>query len=225
MSTQTLIIAGGISLGVILLVLVVVFFLRRDDDDWDDDEDDDDDWYDDDDDDALSGLGLGGSSKSEPTSFGSSGGPSGRPPSSSPPVRGGPTRSPPSSSPRGPSRGGPSGGPTSRAPVTRDRPKKTTRKKVIGKSDSKVDPASSGAKVRRTRVVKSEKTTGERPPWMEEASPLFRESDEDRKAESLRWAWEELESSASERSILMQLQEDGWSVEQSRAIIDEAKSY
>jgi hypothetical protein len=34
-----------------------------------------------------------------------------------------------------------------------------------------------------------------------------------------------MEASTSERNILMQLQETGWSVEQSRAIIDEAKQY
>ncbi len=60
---------------------------------------------------------------------------------------------------------------------------------------------------------------------MEEDIQLFAASDEDNKASSVAWAWDEMEASTSERNILMQLQETGWSVEQSRAIIDEAKQY
>jgi len=103
-------------------------------------------------------------------------------------------------------------------------PVKAARKKVT-RADAIEGTQAKSNKVRRARVVQVEESTDERPPWMEEEIQLFAPSDGDNKASSIGWAWDEMEASTSERNILMQLQETGWSVEQSRAIIDEAKKY
>jgi len=229
MSTNTLLISGGIAGGVIFLFIIVLVILRNDDYDDDDDDDwDEDDYYEDEEDgELLSSFGAAPKRKSNPNAMkspppsqsgGFSGGPSGGPPS-------GPSGGPPSD------RGGPSGGPPSGTAPTRGRAPshggvkvKASRKKVTG-ADVIEESEGNGNKVRRARAVKAEETTDYRPPWMEEDEQLFTDSDEDNKASSIGWAWDEMQASTSERNILMQLQETGWSVEQSRAIIDEANKY
>jgi len=236
-STTTLMISGGIAGGVIILLIVVLLMIRGgdfdDDDDWDDD-DDDDDWDDDDDDGDADDFfsSFGEKPKSKPETRKSSparrrGGPSGGPPSGG---AGGPSGGPPGGPPRG-GGGGPSSGPPIGGALTTRRtsaqgrmPVKASRKKVT-RADAIEGSQAKSNKVRRARAVQVEESTDKRPPWMEEEIQLFAPSDGDNKASSVGWAWDEMEASTSERNILMQLQETGWSVEQSRAIIDEAKKY
>ncbi|MDP7000862.1 MAG: hypothetical protein QGH90_03075, partial [Candidatus Poseidoniaceae archaeon] len=232
-SMMTLGITGGAIFGVIMLVIVMMILLRSDDD-WDDDDwDDDDDYYDDDDDDDDDFMSSFGSkakqskpdkskSRAGPKS-GPSGGPSGGPPSRS---TGGPSGGPPS---RGPSRGpssGPSGAPSGNPPqqganVSTGAVKRATKKAVGASSET----SNGVAKVRKTRTSQKSVSQEASPPWMNDTTSLFSESDESNKKDSVSWAWDEIQASTPERSILMQLQESGWSVEQSRAIIDEASNY
>ncbi|PXY74525.1 MAG: hypothetical protein CXX80_06845 [Methanobacteriota archaeon] len=233
MSTTTLLISGGIAAGVILLFIVIFVIIRDDDDDWDDDED----YYEDedeDDEDFFSSFGA--KPKSKPEAKQSSparrrGGPSGGPPS-------GPIGAPPGGRGGGPSGGpprgggsGPSGGhPPEKAPTERKTSTQSGRsirasRKTVARAEVIEESQASGNNIRRARVVKAKESTDEQPPWMEEDIQIFAASDEDNKASSVAWAWDEMEASTSERNILMQLQEIGWSVEQSRAIIDEAKQY
>jgi uncharacterized glyoxalase superfamily protein PhnB len=60
---------------------------------------------------------------------------------------------------------------------------------------------------------------------MKDEVPIFSTSEENDKADAVRWVWEELQENGNERTILMQLQETGWTARQSRAIIDEANAY
>ncbi|HIG03311.1 MAG TPA: hypothetical protein EYQ53_02865 [Candidatus Poseidoniales archaeon] len=67
--------------------------------------------------------------------------------------------------------------------------------------------------------------SADQPPWMKDEVPIFSTSEENDKADAVRWVWEELQENGNERTILMQLQETGWTARQSRAIIDEANAY
>jgi len=224
---------GGVVALVVILFLLAIM-LGGKDDDWDDDDDDDDDDWDDDDDDVFAAIDSRKSSRSS-SSQGPSSGPSRGPssgPSSGPsgPSRGpssGPSSGPsgPSRGPSGPSRGGPGSGPPPSSNGRGSSQPPTGRSQKVKKTSVPDSPPnddnSAAPKVRKARAVQS----ADQPPWMKDEVPIFTATEENDKADAVRWAWEELQENGNERTILMQLQETGWTARQSRAIIDEANTY
>ena len=209
-----------------------------------DDDDDDDDFMDDDGDSfsfgnqsrsaPLASLPSRASpqSRSPPSSSGPSRGPPGAktgpsrgPPGSSGPSRGppgaktGPSRGPPGSS--GPSRGppgaktGPSRGPPGGAPGG---PKRTSKPVSVGKKpvsstfgeSSQPTADKTQKKVRKARI--------------EVDMSHFEDWQVDDREAAVDWVVAELGDGEQERTILMQLQETGWTAQQSRAIFDLARN-
>jgi len=191
--------------GIVALVVVTVIVIRRrnDDFDYDDDDDDDEDWDDDDD---------------EPLPFRSS-----RSAQSSPAPRSAPSRAGPTSGPKGgpgPSRGAPKGpqgrgpsSPPSRASPTRSRAPPSGRapaSQSFASEPESVEEDDGGAKVRKA-TLKVDLSIFE--DWQTED----RESAAD-------WVRSSLDDGDEERSIMMQLQETGWTAPQSRAIFNMGRS-
>ena len=197
---------GG--MGAFLIVsLVLLRVLRRDDDD--DDDDDYDDFFDDDEEeeesflDQLDRKSALATARSKPmperkTTVRASG-PSGPGPNS-PPKResGGPAK-------RGP--GGPPKRADTSAPVAKKSPgpKKATRKKVV-----QGDEEPSGAKVRKAKINVD--------------LSIFEDWQVDDREAAVEWVVGAMADGEEERTMLMQLQETGWSAEQSRAICNLAKN-
>jgi hypothetical protein len=235
---------SGILGGLILVLLIIGLVLRTLGNRGYDYDDDEDDFMDDDDDSfssrsqsrsaPLSSLPSRGSpqSRNPPSSSGPSRGPPGAktgpsrgPPGSSSPSRGPPgakagsSRGPPGSS--GPSRGppgtktGPSRGPPGGAPSG---PKRTSQpvsagKKPLGTSSgesSQPDDDKSQKKVRKARI--------------EVDMSLFEDWQVDDREAAVDWVVAGLGDGEQERTILMQLQETGWTAQQSRAIFDLARN-
>ena len=237
---------SGLIGGLLLVLLIIGFVLRTLGNrgyDYDDD-DDDDDFMDDDGDSfsfgnqsrssPLASLPSRGSpqSRSPPSSSGPSRGPPGAktgpsrgPPGSSGPSRGppgaktGPSRGPPGSS--GPSRGppgaktGPSRGPPGGAPGG---PKRTSKPVSVGKKpvsstfgeSSQPTADKTQKKVRKARI--------------EVDMSHFEDWQVDDREAAVDWVVAELGDGEQERTILMQLQETGWTAQQSRAIFDLARN-
>jgi hypothetical protein len=59
----------------------------------------------------------------------------------------------------------------------------------------------------------------------EDEGPLFDDVDAVARQDSVAWAWDEIQISTDDRSIMMTLQGSGWSARQSRAILNEAKAW
>ena len=204
-SSTTLI--SVVSLIIILLVAGVIFMRRQGDEFGDDDFDDDDDWDDDDDDEPRSDRG----SQSTPA-----------PPASQKPPSRGPTGEPKSgpSSPSGPSRGAPKG-PQGRGPSSPPSPSGPQRASPSprGRSptrpsfteQSEPEPEDGGAAKVRKATLKIDLSIFE--DWQAED----RESAAD-------WVQSSLAEGDEERSIMMQLQETGWSAPQSRTIFNMGRS-
>ena len=216
-------VVGGSGLFLILIIVVVVVRVRaRSQFDFDDD-DDDDDWFDDDDDEddfmdkilsngpqRSSGptRGPGGPGQQNlagPTRGPSPGGPA-RGPSPGGPSRGpsGPSRGPsgpprdPSGPARGPSPGGPARGPSPEGPARGS--KKSAKRKVVKDGTGKV------------RKAKVEIDEG-----------LFEANEMADRNAAVDWAKGAVSDGDNERTVMMQLQETGWSAPQSRAIYMLAK--
>ena len=190
--------------GIAVVLVVAVILIRRQSDDYDyDDDDDDEDWDDDDD---------------EPLPFRSS-----RSAQSSPAPRSAPSRAGPTSGPKGgpgPSRGAPKGpqgrgpsSPPSRASPTRSKSPPTGRspasQSFASEPESKEED-DGAAKVRKA-TLKVDLSIFE--DWQTED----RESAAD-------WVRSSLDDGDEERSIMMQLQETGWTAPQSRAIFNMGRS-
>ena len=203
LSTGMLVVVGlGGLVGTVLLIVFILRMFRSDEFDYDDDEDDDDDW-DDDEDSVASSFGSTSSTpqrnapRSTPTPA----------PTPTPSVRSPPTNTggPPNSGPPGRS---PSGGPPqSKAPSGPPRGGKTTGKSPVSKIPVVEEEEEEGtAKVRKARIKVDLSIFDD---WQTED----RESAAD-------WVRTAIDDGEKERTVLMQLQETGWSAPQSRAIFD-----
>jgi hypothetical protein len=207
---------GGLG-GLLIVGLVLARVLGREDDD-DDDDDDYDDFYADDEEeesflDKLDRTKSAAPQRSRPAPQRAS-----QPqqkasgPSSPPPSGGGPRKKtgPSSRAPSGPSRkasGGPPGrGPSkvsaSKKPAT---PQKAGKKKVVNEAE---EP--SGKKVRKAKINID--------------LSIFEDWQAEDRIAAVDWVEGALAEGDQERTILMQLQETGWTAEQSRAICDLAKN-
>ncbi|MBT5617820.1 MAG: hypothetical protein HOJ71_01955, partial [Euryarchaeota archaeon] len=199
----------GALIGVVVLLVVIRRLFRSDEFDYDDDEDED---WDDDDGDYGSFASSFPSTRASPQQSkpqpkpAPTGGPKGR----------GPTeRAPGKASGGPPGRGPTSGPPQSKAPTgpprNRPGPSKVPATKVASKVAVEEAPDEDGAaKVRKARI-KIDLSIFE--DWQAED----RESAAD-------WVRTAIDDDEQERSILMQLQETGWSAPQSRAIYDLGRS-
>ena len=230
---------SGILGGLILVLIIIGFVLRTlGNRGYDyDDEDDEDDFMDDEDDSFSSGsqsrsapltsLPARGSpqSRSPPSSSGPSRGPPGAKtgpsrgppgaktgPSRGPPgAKTGPSRGPPGAK-TGPSRGGPPGGAPS-GPKRTSQPVSAGKKPVgstFGESSSPPDDDKTQKKVRKARI--------------EVDMSLFEDWQVDDREAAVDWVVTGLGDGEQERTILMQLQETGWTAQQSRAIFDLARN-
>ena len=206
---------SGLFGGLIVVVIIVGLVLRKlGNRGYDyDDEDDEDDFMDDDD----SSFSSGNESRSAPVSSLPS---RGSPQSTSPPSSSGPSRGPPGAK-TGPSRGppvaktGPSRGPPGGAPSG---PKRTSQPVSVGKKpvgttfgeSSQPAEEKPQKKVRKARI--------------EVDMSLFEDWQVDDREAAVDWVESGLGDGEQERTILMQLQETGWTAQQSRAIFDMARN-
>jgi hypothetical protein len=191
-----MVIIGGGGLGLVLVGLIIARMLREDDDD---DEDDDDYFFDDDDDEeenVLDALDRKGVSPmaSRPRQASQ--------PRSTPAAKAGP-KSPPG---RQKSSGPPGRQPPSRGPPSRE---SAPAQKVAKKKSVSSEPEPS-AKVRKARIQVD--------------LSIFEDWQEDDRESAVDWVVGAISEGEDERSVLMQLQETGWSAEQSRAICNLAKN-
>ena len=228
MSMTIIAVIAGI---VVLLAVVGVILVRRRSNDYDyDDDDDDDDWDDDDDEPTPSRNSRGAQSspppRNKPSQAGPSSGPKSGPssgPSSGPksgPSSGpksGPKSGPSSGPPGGPTRGAPKGpqGRSPSSPVSQSSPSPRARQATGTSFGTQSEPETKvedegGAKVRKA-TFKIDLSIFE--DWQTED----RESAAD-------WVRSSLDEGEEERSIMMQLQETGWSAPQSRAIFNMGRS-
>jgi hypothetical protein len=191
---------GGF-IGLSVLILVVLRLVRGDEFDYDeDDEDDDEDWEEEED--FMSSLNT-----TRPTPQ--------RSPTRSTPTRTGPTGSAPKSS------GGPKKGPPGRAPSVgppqskapsgpsrgRSVPTKVTQ---VDSTDTSEEPEDGSAKVRKARLKID--------------LSIFEDWQADDREAAADWVRTALDDGDAERTIMMQLQETGWTAPQSRAIFDLGRS-
>jgi hypothetical protein len=206
---------SGLFAGLIVVVIIVGLVLRKlGNRGYDyDDEDDEDDFMDDDE----SSFSSRGESRSAPASSLPS---RGSPQSTSPPSSSGPSRGPPGAK-TGPSRGppgaktGPSRGPPGGAPSG---PKRTSQPVSVGKKplgttfgeSSQPAEEKPQKKVRKARI--------------EVDMSLFEDWQVDDREAAVDWVEAGLGDGEQERTILMQLQETGWTAQQSRAIFDMARN-
>ncbi|MDC0056298.1 MSCRAMM family adhesin SdrC, partial [Deltaproteobacteria bacterium] len=230
-----MLIYGGAGLGALVLLVIIVMLVGGGRGiDLDDDDDDDDDWFDDEEDDIIpSTSSKRGSRDSIPArgptqapSSGPSTGPPGRGPSVGPPGRG-PGGGPPMDRGIDPYAGGgygapPTGGggygftapspsrPRAGPPVDSPPVKKATKKKILSPEE--------------VEAAKQEENRQQN--WEpEDEGPLFDDEDAVARQDSVAWAWDEIQISTDDRSIMMTLQGSGWSAKQSRAILNEAKAW
>ena len=197
---------GGLG-AVLILGIVVMRLLGREDDD-DDYDDEYDDFFDDDEEEESFLDSLDRKTKSAPVreratpqraTPSRTSGPSGRGPTS-PPGRA--TGGPAKRGPGGPPGRGPTKSPASKTPAE---PKKASRKKVVANAEE-----STGAKVRKAKINVD--------------MSIFEDwQAEDREA-AVDWVVGAIGDGEEERTMLMQLQETGWTAEQSRAICNLAKN-
>jgi hypothetical protein len=206
---------GGLG-GLLIVGLVLARLMNRDEDDEDDDEYDD--FFDDDEEeesflDRLDRTTSAAPQRSRP-------GPQRAPqskqkssgPSTPPPSGGGPRKEPgpTSRAPSGPSRRT-SGGPPGRGPskVSASKkpagPQKAAKKKVVNEAEE-----SSSKKVRKARINVD--------------LSIFEDWQAEDRDAAVEWVAGALSEGDQERTMLMQLQETGWTAEQSRAICNLAKN-
>ena len=202
----TIMLALGGTGAFLILTLVLLRVLRSDDDE--DDEDDYDEFFDDDEEeeenilDRLDRTTLASNrtrTVPERKIPARASGPSGPGPASPP------TRASSGPAKRGP--GGPPkrGGASPPAKKKSPEPKKASRKKVV-----QGDEESSGTKVRKAKINVD--------------MSIFEDWQSDDRAAAVDWVVDAMADGEEERTMLMQLQETGWSAEQSRAICNLAKN-
>ena len=210
-----MLVLGGLG-GLLIVGLVLARLLNREDDDEDDDEYDD--FYDDEEEeesflDRLDRTTSVAPQRSRPEpKRASQSQQKASGPSSPPPSGGGPSkeRGPTSRAPSGPSRRT-SGGPPGRGPskVSASKkpaaPQKVAKKKVVNESE---EP--SGKKVRKAKINVD--------------LSIFEDWQAEDRDAAVDWVAGALAEGDQERTMLMQLQETGWTAEQSRAICNLAKN-
>jgi len=212
MNSTTLIAAGA---GIFVVLVVGILIIRRRSGDYDLD-DDEDDWDDDDDDEEpLPFRNSRSAQKPQQRAAPATvrGGPTGRPSSSGPggppkSASSGPSSGPPGRGPRGPPRST-SGGPPS-GPLRGQRTPKTAAKKVSSFADEPEPEVDTSAKVRKAKLNID--------------LSIFEEWQADDRESAADWVESSLADGENERTILMQLQETGWSAPQSRAIFNIGRS-
>lgn len=212
--TSSILESSGILIGgaVVLLVLIVAVVLirRRGDDFGLDDDDDDDDWeYEDDDEqeDNLSFL----NNRTQTTQPRRNQTAQATGPASGPPQRGpmgspkrGPSGGPPKS---GPGQAKPPSGPARSTPKPRPQPSNSTS--FNEEPEPSAEPEGS-AKVRKAKLKVD--------------LSIFEDWQADDREAAADWVEESLADGENERTILMQLQQTGWSAPQSRAIFNIGRS-
>jgi hypothetical protein len=211
MISSTTLVAIGVGMFVVLLVGILIIRRRGGNYDLDDDEDD---WDDDDEEDEpLPFLNSRSAQKPQQRAAPAT-------------VRSGPTGSPASSKPSGPPKSdssGPSsvppgrgpGGPpksTSSGPPRGERTPKTAAKKIssFAEEPEPKPEAETSAKVRKAKLNID--------------LSIFEEWQADDRESAADWVESSLADGENERTILMQLQETGWSAPQSRAIFNIGRS-
>ena len=191
---------GGL-IGLSVLILVVLRLVRGDEFDYDDDDEDDDEDYEEEDD-FMSSLNT-----TRPTPQ--------RSPTRSTPARTGPTGSAPKSS-GGPKKGPPgrapsAGPPQSKAPSGPSRGRSVpTKVTQVDSTDTSEEPEDGSAKVRKARLKID--------------LSIFEDWQADDREAAADWVRTALDDGDAERTIMMQLQETGWTAPQSRAIFDLGRS-
>jgi len=220
---------GGAGLGgLVLLIIISILIGSRGGVDLGDEEDEDD-WVDDDDadDDSRPSFSSGRESRNSSPARGPTQAPSRGPgPAGGQPSRG-PRGGPPMDRASDPYGGGgydapPTGGggygftapspsrPRAGPPVDLPPVKKATKKKILSPEEIEA------AKQEEIRQQNWEP---------EDEGPLFDDEDAVARQDSVAWAWDEIQISTDDRSIMMTLQGSGWSAKQSRAILSEAKAW
>jgi len=197
---------GGAGLGVLVVLGVLLRLVRSDDDD----EEDDDDFFDDDDDeedDVFAQLDAQPArarpSRTQPERR-KAAGPTPRALQQSNPPSNGPSKGPPG---RAPSGGPPKGSAPTSGPPGRATPKPAAK---VAKKKSVTAQEAPSTKVRKAKIHV-------------DLSIFEAWQAEDREA-AVDWVVGALADGEEERTMLMQLQETGWSAEQSRAICDLARN-
>ena len=202
---------GGLG-GLLIVSLLVVRLLRREEDDDDDDEYDD--FYDDDEeeDSILDKMDKAAATplRSRPapqraSSPAAKKGPSGPAPSRQTPTR---QAGPPGRAPGGPARGG--GGPPGRGPSKKPSPNKATTPQKAAKKKVVAEDEEPGKKVRKAKISVD--------------MSIFEDWQADDREAAVDWVVGAFADGDQERTVLMQLQETGWTAEQSRAICSLAKN-
>ena len=195
--------AGGLLLA---LVVVVVMRMSREDDD--DEDDDYDDFFDDDDEEEESFLDKLDKQRAAPQRQRPK--PDAKAPTkgpSSPPSRAGPG-GPPGAAATGPPKRGPGGPPRSAsAPVA-----------------SKKAPAQKVAKKKSVTSTEDQPSTKVRKAKIQVDLGIFEDWQAEDRASAVDWVVGAFADGEQERTVLMQLQETGWTAQQSRAICDLAKN-
>lgn len=200
---------GGGGLFLVVVAFIVIRLTREEDDD--DDEDDYEDFFDDDDDEKESFLDTldkrqAAPMRSRPAPARST--PAAKGPSS-PPSRGGPSSGPP---PRG--TGGPpkrqSGGPPPRAAPPSASKKPATAAKVAKKKSVPSASDEPATKVRKAKINVD--------------MDVFDDGQEEDREAAVDWVVGAFADGDEERTVLMQLQETGWTAQQSRAICSLARN-
>jgi len=211
---QTLV-YGGAALAVLVLLGVMFRVMRSNEEDDDYEDDDFDDEFDDDEPRARntsrSRRDTGAGAQSPPQVSSSRGGPSGGPST---------TKS---------TRAGPPGASNARGPHSRSGPPKTSGPSTPVRTGGPPKKASTPAPAQKVAKKKSvstidEPTTKVRKAKIHVDMSVFEAWQTDDREAAVDWVADAFADGEDERTMLMQLQETGWSAEQSRAICDLAKN-
>ena len=194
--TLIAIIGGTITL---LVVIAIVLRLVRGDDDYDVDDDDDEDW--DDEDDFMASLRSSPKSSSAKT----------------PPSRGNDRSSTTPSSRGPPGKSLPSRGPPGNSSPSRGPPGSTAGKAKPTSSTEVAEPQADDEEEQGAKKTKRKAT------MKVDLSIFERHQTADRES-AANWVKQALSDGEEQRNIMMQLQETGWTAEQSRAIFDLGRS-
>ncbi|MGB0236520.1 MAG: hypothetical protein ACPF93_05450, partial [Poseidonia sp.] len=200
---------GGLG-GLLIVSLLVVRLLRREDDD---DDDEYDDFFDDEEEESILDTmdkAAAAPVRSRPTPQRASSpaakkGPSGPAPSRQTPMR---QAGPPGRAPGEPPRGG--GGPPGRGPSKKPSPSQAKAPQKAGKKKVVSQEEEPGKKVRKAKINVD--------------MSIFEDWQADDREAAVDWVVGAFADGDQERTVLMQLQETGWTAEQSRAICNLAKN-
>jgi hypothetical protein len=204
-----MLVLGGLG-GLLIVSLLVVRLLRREDDD---DDDEYDDFYDDEEEESILDTmdkAAAAPVRSRPTPQRASSpaakkGPGGPAPSRQTPMR---QAGPPGRAPGGPPRGG--GGPPGRGPSKKPSPSQAKAPQKAGKKKVVSQEEEPGKKVRKAKINVD--------------MSIFEDWQADDREAAVDWVVGAFADGDQERTVLMQLQETGWTAEQSRAICNLAKN-